>query len=156
MSEISTASREQDGGIEQINAALTEMDSVTQQNAALVQQTSSAASALEDQAQQLATLIATFRLDEQAPATSSNQLPAKTAVIKESVGKEGVGRESVGRESIAKRGQLRSGTRFNRFNCFNYSSCFKNGGGACQGYKACCPGRRPVTGYTWAETRKRT
>ncbi|MGP9666177.1 methyl-accepting chemotaxis protein [Halomonas sp. AOP22-C1-8] len=98
MSEISTASREQNGGIEQINAALTEMDSVTQQNAALVQQTSSAASALEDQAQQLATLIATFRLDEQAPATSSNQLPAKKAVIKESVGKESIGRESIAKE----------------------------------------------------------
>ncbi|WP_417422332.1 methyl-accepting chemotaxis protein [Halomonas sp.] len=66
MGEISTASREQTGGIEQINAALTEMDSVTQQNAALVQQTSAAAGALEDQARQLAELMATFRLDEQA------------------------------------------------------------------------------------------
>ena len=49
---------------QQINAALTEMDSVTQQNAALVQQTSSAANALEGQASQLATLMATFRLAE--------------------------------------------------------------------------------------------
>ncbi|BBI52362.1 hypothetical protein HORIV_47830 [Vreelandella olivaria] len=47
MGEISTATREQNSGIEQINAALTEMDSVTQQNAALVQQTSMAASSLE-------------------------------------------------------------------------------------------------------------
>ncbi|WP_018916597.1 methyl-accepting chemotaxis protein [Vreelandella zhanjiangensis] len=69
MSEISTASREQNGGIEQINAALTEMDSVTQQNAALVQQTSAAAGALENQARQLAELMATFRLDEQASKT---------------------------------------------------------------------------------------
>ncbi|NLC22045.1 MAG: HAMP domain-containing protein [Halomonadaceae bacterium] len=64
MGEISTATREQNGGIEQINAALTEMDSVTQQNAALVEQTSAAAASLELQASQLATLIATFRVDE--------------------------------------------------------------------------------------------
>ena len=66
MGEISTATREQNSGIEQINAALTEMDSVTQQNAALVQQTSSAASALEGQARELADLMATFRIDESA------------------------------------------------------------------------------------------
>ncbi|MBP5978982.1 MAG: Tar ligand binding domain-containing protein [Halomonas sp.] len=76
MNEISTASREQNGGIEQINAALTEMDSVTQQNAALVQQTSAAAGALEDQARQLAELMATFRLDEQAGHASAHSTPS--------------------------------------------------------------------------------
>ncbi|WP_163560375.1 methyl-accepting chemotaxis protein [Halomonas sp. NO4] len=69
MGEISTATREQNGGIEQINSALTEMDSVTQQNAALVQQTSAAASSLEEQAKRLAGLIATFRVDGRAAAT---------------------------------------------------------------------------------------
>lgn len=64
MGEISTATREQNSGIEQINAALTEMDSVTQQNAARVQQTSMAASLLEGQARELAGLMATFRIDE--------------------------------------------------------------------------------------------
>ncbi|MFB9869531.1 methyl-accepting chemotaxis protein [Vreelandella sulfidaeris] len=66
MAEISTATREQTSGIEQINAALTEMDSVTQQNATLVQQTSSAANSLEGQARELADLMATFRIDENA------------------------------------------------------------------------------------------
>lgn len=66
MGEISTATREQNSGIEQINAALTEMDSVTQQNSALVQQTSAAASSLEQQARELADLMATFRIDENA------------------------------------------------------------------------------------------
>lgn len=72
MGEISTATREQNGGIEQINAALTEMDSVTQQNATLVQQTSAAAGALEDQARQLADLMATFRIDESIPTNSAS------------------------------------------------------------------------------------
>lgn len=71
MGEISTATREQNSGIEQINAALTEMDSVTQQNAALVQQTSSAASALEGQARELADLMSTFRIDESAAGSVS-------------------------------------------------------------------------------------
>lgn len=76
MGEISTATREQNGGIEQINAALTEMDSVTQQNAALVQQTSAAAGALEDQARELSGLMATFRINE--GASSHVALPAQT------------------------------------------------------------------------------
>ncbi|QJQ94670.1 MULTISPECIES: methyl-accepting chemotaxis protein [Halomonadaceae] len=67
MGEISTATLEQNSGIEQINTALTEMDSVTQQNASLVQQTSAAAASLEEQAKRLAALIATFRVDDQAP-----------------------------------------------------------------------------------------
>ncbi|WP_111412252.1 methyl-accepting chemotaxis protein [Billgrantia lactosivorans] len=74
MAEISTATREQNSGIEQINTALTEMDSVTQQNASLVQQTSAAAASLEEQASNLAALIATFRVDEHAaPATGRSE-----------------------------------------------------------------------------------
>lgn len=74
--EISTATREQRGGIEQINAALTEMDSVTQQNAALVQETSAAATALEGQASGLAELISTFRL---AAGEQLSPAPQETA-----------------------------------------------------------------------------
>ena len=44
------------------------MDSVTQQNAALVEQTSTAAASLEEQASRLARLIATFRVDESSRA----------------------------------------------------------------------------------------
>ncbi|TVP52365.1 MAG: HAMP domain-containing protein [Halomonas sp.] len=72
MGEISTATREQNSGIEQINEALTEMDSVTQQNATLVQQTSAAAGSLEDQARQLADLMATFRIDDSASNGASH------------------------------------------------------------------------------------
>ena len=63
--EIAAASREQSGGIAQINQAVTHLDSVTQQNAALVEQTSAASSALQEQARQLAALAAAFKLEAQ-------------------------------------------------------------------------------------------
>ncbi len=64
--EIAAASREQSGGIAQINQAVTHLDSVTQQNAALVEQTSAASNALQEQARQLAALAAAFKLDGQS------------------------------------------------------------------------------------------
>ncbi len=63
MGEISSASVEQEAGIGQINQAITEMDNVTQQNAALVEQSAAAAGALQEQADSLAQLVSTFKLD---------------------------------------------------------------------------------------------
>jgi len=62
MGEISTASLEQDSGIEQINQAVLQMDEATQQNAALVEQSAAAAAALADQAQRLTQTVSMFRL----------------------------------------------------------------------------------------------
>ena len=62
MEHISTASDEQSRGIAQIEKAVTEMDSVTQQNAALVQESAAAAASLEDQVQHLTHSVSTFRL----------------------------------------------------------------------------------------------
>ena len=62
--EIASASREQSAGIAQINQAVTQLDGVTQQNAALVEETSAASSALQEQARELAALAASFRLDQ--------------------------------------------------------------------------------------------
>lgn len=64
MAEIASASREQADGIGQVNIAVTEMDGVVQQNAALVQQAAAAASSLESQAQRLSTAVAFFNLNE--------------------------------------------------------------------------------------------
>jgi methyl-accepting chemotaxis protein len=64
MGEISAASVEQSGGIEQVNTAITQMDEVTQQNAALVEEASAAAESLEEQANQLVQVVAGFRLPE--------------------------------------------------------------------------------------------
>ena len=62
MEQISVASEEQSRGIGQVGQAVTEMDGVTQQNAALVQQSAAAAASLEEQAQQLSQSISSFRL----------------------------------------------------------------------------------------------
>jgi len=66
MEQISVASEEQSRGIGQVGQAVTEMDGVTQQNAALVQQSAAAAASLEEQAQQLSRSISSFSLPAQA------------------------------------------------------------------------------------------
>jgi methyl-accepting chemotaxis protein len=63
VAEISSSSKEQSEGIEQINHAVTQMDKVTQENAALVEQSAAAAQALQDQAQQLTDTVSTFKLN---------------------------------------------------------------------------------------------
>ena len=70
MGEITAASQEQSSGIAQVNQAITQMDQVTQQNAALVEQAAAAAQALQEQASQLATLVTVFRLEDNADAAS--------------------------------------------------------------------------------------
>ncbi|MNR98700.1 Methyl-accepting chemotaxis protein II [compost metagenome] len=62
MNEIAAASREQSAGISQVNIAITQMDEVTQQNAALVEQATAAAQAMADQAEQLRASVAVFRV----------------------------------------------------------------------------------------------
>jgi len=62
MAEISSASREQSAGIDQVNGAIAQMDQMTQQNASMVGQLSAAASGLEQQATALAHAVAQFRL----------------------------------------------------------------------------------------------
>ena len=61
--EISAAAREQSSGIGQVNEAVAQMDRVTQQNAALVEQSAATAQALQDQAERLAQAVSVFRVD---------------------------------------------------------------------------------------------
>ena len=70
MAEISAASQEQSAGIEQVNQTVVQMDETTQQNAALVEEATAAARAMEEQAGQLTDAVSIFKLDEQelAPA----------------------------------------------------------------------------------------
>jgi methyl-accepting chemotaxis protein len=63
MAEITAASHEQSTGIEQVNQAIAQMDEVTQQNAALVEEAAAAAASLEDQASNLSELVDVFRID---------------------------------------------------------------------------------------------
>jgi methyl-accepting chemotaxis protein len=75
VSEISLANSEQSGGIEQINIAITEMDHVTQQNAALVEQAAAAAAAMQEQAGALDQVVSQFRLHgDHGRASPSRQM----------------------------------------------------------------------------------
>jgi len=62
MNEIAAASAEQSSGIDQVNIAVAQMDEVTQQNAALVEQAAAAAGSLEEQAHRLSAAVAVFRV----------------------------------------------------------------------------------------------
>ncbi|MBK4735296.1 methyl-accepting chemotaxis protein [Noviherbaspirillum pedocola] len=65
MAEITAASAEQSAGIEQVNQAVTHMDQVTQQNAALVEEAAAAAASLQEQAGSLAQAVSIFRVHAQ-------------------------------------------------------------------------------------------
>ncbi|MFJ7567550.1 methyl-accepting chemotaxis protein [Herminiimonas sp. NPDC097707] len=63
MTDITAAGREQSAGIEQVNQAITQMDEVTQQNAALVEEAAAASQSLQDQATHLSEVVSVFKLD---------------------------------------------------------------------------------------------
>ena len=62
MADISAASAEQSTGIDQVNVTITQIDNMTQQNAALVEEAAAAAGSMEGQARQLAVMMSTFKL----------------------------------------------------------------------------------------------
>ncbi len=76
MANISKASEEQGTGIKQVNQAIAQMDNVTQQNAALVEQAAAAAESLEEQAKGLAVIVGSFKID-----TKQRHIPATTAML---------------------------------------------------------------------------
>lgn len=83
MGEITAASQEQSIGIDQVNQAVSQMDQVTQQNAALVQEASAASDSLQDQAGTLAKLVSTFRVDynnREIDVTPRNAQPEAQAI----------------------------------------------------------------------------
>ncbi|MFZ6798698.1 methyl-accepting chemotaxis protein [Undibacterium sp. Di24W] len=63
ISEITAAGQEQSTGIDQINTAIIQMDNVTQQNAALVEEAAAAAATLQEQAENLVKVVSVFKLD---------------------------------------------------------------------------------------------
>ena len=77
MGEISAASEEQSNGIDQVAKAVSQMDEVTQHNAALVEEAAAAAQSLETQAEALMVAVAVFKTDAPA-APAASAAPAKT------------------------------------------------------------------------------
>ncbi|NNG24339.1 methyl-accepting chemotaxis protein [Massilia sp. ML15P13] len=89
MSEIANASAEQSAGIEQVNLSIIEMDSMTQQNAALVEEAAAAAQSMQDQASELTRVVSIFKLTEgeqqaeaQAPVVTSTAVVVRPAAVK--------------------------------------------------------------------------
>lgn len=83
MSEISSASDKQSIGLEQVNATIVQMDEMTQQNAALVEQAAASAQSMAEQSDLLADTVAAFRLNEterpsRTIAQTNRSLPAPT------------------------------------------------------------------------------
>ncbi|HJV69659.1 methyl-accepting chemotaxis protein [Ideonella sp.] len=77
--EISAGAAEQRDGIDQINLAVGQLDRMTQQNAALVEESAAAADSMKHQAQRLAEVVSTFRLgDSDRPATPAPIAPTPT------------------------------------------------------------------------------
>ncbi|KHL52710.1 methyl-accepting chemotaxis protein [Xanthomonas cannabis] len=76
MGEISAASQEQSSGIEQVNLTVTQMDEATQQNAALVEEATAAARAMEEQAGQLADAVSIFKIHPGATQPAATHRPA--------------------------------------------------------------------------------
>ena len=82
MSDISTSVTEQTHGVEQVNQALTQMDEITQQNAALVEEAAASVASLEEQAHTLDHSVSVFKLSagyDHAP--TANALPFDTATL---------------------------------------------------------------------------
>jgi methyl-accepting chemotaxis protein len=79
MAEITTAGQEQSAGIVQVNQAITQMDKVTQQNAALVEQAAAAAASMQEQARELSAVVGTFTVAGTAPA--QGRLASRSAPV---------------------------------------------------------------------------
>jgi methyl-accepting chemotaxis protein len=75
INEISTASNEQSAGIAQVNEAISQMDAVTQQNAALVEQAAAAAASMQQQSAALLQAVGVFRVDADSGATPGRRTP---------------------------------------------------------------------------------
>jgi methyl-accepting chemotaxis protein len=79
MSEISVASAEQSIGIEQVNGAIGEMDGMTQQNSALVDEAAAAAAAMNEQASALTEVVGLFKLEHDNARANVRALPPRAS-----------------------------------------------------------------------------
>lgn len=81
MGEITAASREQSTGIEQVNLAITQMDEMTQQNAALVEQAAAAAESMEEQAFELGQAVSVFKLVDDRSVVSAKAIAVENTSV---------------------------------------------------------------------------
>ncbi len=89
MSEIAAASAEQSAGLDEVGKAVTQMDEMTQQNAALVEQAAAAAESLLSQSEQLAMNVARFTLDDEPVRPTHKAIAAPKKNLKPAMAKAG-------------------------------------------------------------------
>ena len=82
MAEISAASREQSNGIDQVNTAVSQMDKITQQNAALVEEAAAAAKSMEEQTDELSNIVAAFKVGTGGGAATPAHAPAHAPAVR--------------------------------------------------------------------------
>jgi hypothetical protein len=80
VAEIAAASREQSSGIEQVNRAVMQMDEMTQQNAALVEEATAASQSMADQARELNQMMGRYRIDPAHQVATASAAAARTKV----------------------------------------------------------------------------
>jgi len=85
MSEIAAASSEQSSGIEQVNQAVLQMDNVTQQNAALVEEAAAAAESMRNQAEVLAQAVSVFTLESGKETSHVAVKPVQRNITRQTV-----------------------------------------------------------------------
>jgi phosphoglycerate-specific signal transduction histidine kinase len=100
VAEMAAAAREQASGIEQVNQAILQMDQVTQQNAALVEETAAASHSMGDQAQELQQLMSFFKLEAGALAagpavTTPSRTPPRATRPRAGLPAAGAGRAEI-------------------------------------------------------------
>ena len=88
MGEISAASHEQAMGVQQVGEAVSQMDQVTQQNAALVEEMAAAASSLNNQANEWVRTVASFKLSERDAGFGLSRVSVRTTVAGKPSGPE--------------------------------------------------------------------
>jgi len=82
VAEIAAASREQSSGIEQVNKAVMQMDEMTQQNAALVEQATAASQSMADQARELTVMMGKYQVSDSSVGMPVSRAPTPKAEVK--------------------------------------------------------------------------
>jgi len=114
--EITASSTEQRDGIAQVNQAVTQLDQMTQQNAALVEQSTAAATALRDQAQHLTGVVSVFNVGAvaltpaRAPLHRSAPAPARPAALRAAPAPRKLGAAPAARAAVAGPEKTKTGT----------------------------------------------
>jgi methyl-accepting chemotaxis protein len=79
VTEIAASAREQSTGLSEVNSAVNQMDQVTQQNAAMVEESTAASHSLAQEADDLARLVSKFKVGQGEPAARAKAAPARPA-----------------------------------------------------------------------------